>query len=71
MAESESTALHRRRFLKGVVAAGGATITAPAAVQAQTPEKPSRNASQPDAAASANEREHPQELDRLHAEKTG
>jgi len=71
MAESESTALHRRRFLKGVVAAGGATITAPAAVQAQTPEKPSRNASQPDAAARANEREHPQEVDRLTAEETG
>jgi acetolactate synthase-1/2/3 large subunit len=71
MAESESTALHRRRFLKGAVAAGGATITAPAAVRAQAPEKPSRNASQPDAATRANEREHPPEVDRLTAEKPG
>ena len=37
MAESESAALHRRRFLKGMVVAGGATIAAPAAVQAQAP----------------------------------
>ena len=56
MTESESAALHRRRFLKGMVIAGGATITAPAAVQAQAPEKPNTNASPPTAAAKANER---------------
>ena len=41
----EPAALHRRRFLKGVVIAGGATIAAPASVQAQAPEKPNGNAS--------------------------
>jgi thiamine pyrophosphate-dependent acetolactate synthase large subunit-like protein len=71
MAESESAALHRRRFLKGVVIAGGATIATPAGVQAQAPEKPNGNASPPTAAARANEREHPPEVDRLTTEKTG
>ena len=71
MTESEPAALHRRRFLKGVVIAGGATIAAPAAVQAQTPEKPNGNASPPTAAAKAHERETPQEADRLTTEKTG
>jgi acetolactate synthase I/II/III large subunit len=71
MTESESTALHRRRFLKGVVVAGGATIAAPAAVQAQAPEKPNGNASPPTAATKANEREHPLEVERLTTEKTG
>jgi thiamine pyrophosphate-dependent acetolactate synthase large subunit-like protein len=71
MTESESTALHRRRFLKGMVVAGGATIASPAAVQAQAAEKPNGNASPPTAAAKANERETPQEADRLTTEKTG
>lgn len=71
MAESESAALHRRRFLKGVVIAGGATIAAPASVQAQAPGKPNGNASPPTAATRASEREHPPEVDRLTAEKTG
>ncbi len=71
MAEPESAALHRRRFLKGVVIAGGATIAGPAAVQAQAPEKPTGNASPPTAAARANERENPPEADRLTTEKTG
>ncbi len=71
MAESESAALHRRRFLKGVVIAGGATIATPASVQAQAPEKPTGNAPPPTAAARANEREHPPEADRLTTEKTG
>lgn len=71
MAESESPALHRRRFLKGVVIAGGATIAAPAAVQAQAPEKPNGNVSPPSAAAKANEREHPPEVDQLTTEMTG
>jgi acetolactate synthase I/II/III large subunit len=71
MTESEPAALHRRRFLKGVVIAGGATIAAPAAVQAQTPEKPNGNASPPTAAAKAHERETPQDADRLTTEKTG
>ena len=67
----EPAALHRRRFLKGVVIAGGATIAAPASVQAQAPEKPNGNASPPTAAAKAHEREIPQEADRLTTEKTG
>ena len=71
MAESESAALHRRRFLKGMVIAGGATIAAPATVQAQATEKPNANASPPTAATRANEREHPVEVDRLTTEKTG
>ena len=71
MTESESAALHRRRFLKGMVIAGGATIAAPAAVQAQAPEKPNANASPPTAAAKANEREHPAEVERLTTERTG
>ena len=71
MTESESGALHRRRFLKGVVFAGGATIAAPAAVRAQAPEKPNGNASPPTAAARANERENPLQVDRLTTEKTG
>jgi len=71
MTESEPAALHRRRFLKGVVIAGGATIAAPAPVQAQAPEKPNGNASPPTAAAKAHERETPQEADRLTTEKTG
>src|ERR1700676_3629504 len=71
MAESESAALHRRRFLKGVVIAGGATIAAPAGVQAQTPAKPIGKASPPGAAARANEREPPPEVHRLTTEKTG
>ncbi len=71
MADSESAALHRRRFLKGMVVAGGATIAAPAGAQAQAPEKPNGNASPPTAAARANEREHPPEVDRLTTEKSG
>ena len=67
----EPAALHRRRFLKGVVIAGGATIAAPASVQAQAPEKPNGNASPPTVAAKAHERETPQEADRLTTEKTG
>jgi acetolactate synthase I/II/III large subunit len=71
MAESESAELHRRRFLKGVVVAGGAAIAAPAGVQAQAPEKPNGNASPPTTAARANEREQPPEVNRLTTEKTG
>ena len=51
--------------------AGGATIAAPAGVEAQAPEKPNGNASPPTAAAKANEREHPPEAERLTTEKTG
>ena len=71
MTESESAALHRRRFLKGVVIAGGATIAAPATVQAQATEKSNASASPPTAATRANERERPAEVDRLTTEKTG
>jgi acetolactate synthase-1/2/3 large subunit len=67
----EPASLHRRGFLKGVVIAGGATIAAPASVQAQAPEKPNGSASPPTAAAKAHERETPQEADRLTTEKTG
>jgi acetolactate synthase-1/2/3 large subunit len=67
----EPAALHRRGFLKGVVIAGGATIAAPASVQAQAPEKPNGSASPPTAAAKAHERESPQEADRLTTEMTG
>src|ERR1700691_3018242 len=69
MTDPESGALHRRRFLKGVVIAGGATIAAPAAAQA--PEEPKGSASPPTAAAKASEREHPPEVERLTTEKTG
>jgi acetolactate synthase I/II/III large subunit len=71
MAEPDAVALHRRRFLQGVVIAGGATIAAPAAVQAQAPEQPNGNASPPTAAVRANEREDPPEVDRLTTERTG
>jgi acetolactate synthase-1/2/3 large subunit len=71
MVDKESAALHRRRFLKGVVVAGGATIAAPAPLQAQAPEKPNSNASTPTVAGRATEREHPPEVDRLTTEKTG
>jgi acetolactate synthase-1/2/3 large subunit len=71
MAETDSAQLHRRRFLKGMVVAGGATIAAPAGVQAQAPEKPNGNVSPPNAAARANESEHPAEVAPLTTEKTG
>jgi acetolactate synthase I/II/III large subunit len=71
MAEPESAALHRRRFLKGMVVAGGATIAGPPNVQAQLAEKRTGNALPPDAAAKANERERPPEVERLTTEKTG
>jgi acetolactate synthase I/II/III large subunit len=71
MARSGSTALHRRRFLKGMAVAGGATIAGSAGVQAQAQEKPGGNAAPPNAAARASEREHPPEADRLTTEKTG
>lgn len=71
MAEPESTALHRRRFLKGVVLGGGATIAAPSGTPAQTPEKPKGSTAPPNAAARASEREHPVEVDRLTTDKTG
>ena len=71
MADSESAALHRRRFLKGMAVAGSATFAAPAAVQAQAPDKPGGNVSPPSAAAKASEREHPPEVDQLTTEMTG
>ena len=71
MAESESAALHRRRFLAGMVVAGGATIAGAPNVQAELAEKPTGNALPPGAAARATEREHPAEVERLTTEKTG
>lgn len=71
MAKSEE-GLHRRRFLRGVVAAGGATIAAPKARGAQTSE-PGKGATTPlpTAATQSREREHPPEVERLTTEKTG
>jgi acetolactate synthase I/II/III large subunit len=71
MAEEDSAQLHRRRFLKGMVVAGGATIAAPASGQAQAPEKPNGNASPPTTAARVHEREQPPEAAPLTTEKTG
>lgn len=71
MAESKLPALHRRRFLQGVVAAGGATITPPQTVQAQATAKPNGTSPTPSAAAKASERDRPPESERLTAEKTG
>ena len=71
MAESEQ-GLHRRRFLKGVVAAGGATIAAPKATAAQASD-PGKGGTTPlpTAATQSREREHPPEVERLTTEKTG
>ncbi|MGA8901093.1 thiamine pyrophosphate-binding protein [Bradyrhizobium sp.] len=71
MAKSETSGLHRRRFLKGVVAAGGATIAAPQTVSAQTPQPPKGPAPTPTATIQAKERERPPEVERLTTEKTG
>jgi acetolactate synthase I/II/III large subunit len=71
MAASESTALHRRRFLKGVVAAGGAGLAATQTAQAQASEKPNGTAPMPTAATQASERDHPPEFERLTTAKTG
>ena len=75
MAKSDETGLHRRRFLKGVVAAGGATIAVPQAAGAQTSE-PAKGTTKgttptPTAATQAKERERPPEVERLTTEKTG
>jgi acetolactate synthase I/II/III large subunit len=70
MAKSEG-GLHRRRFLKGVVAAGGATIAAPKATEAQTSEPARVTTPLPTAATQAKERERPSEVERLTTEKTG
>ena len=71
MAESEKSGLHRRRFLKGVVAAGGATIAAPQTAPAQTPEPLRGTTPTPTATTQAKERERPPEVERLTTEKTG
>jgi acetolactate synthase-1/2/3 large subunit len=71
MAKPEAPGLHRRRFLKGMVAAGGATMAAPPTVQAQTSQPPKANAPTPTATTQAKEREHPPEMERLTTEKTG
>ena len=71
MDQSESAALHRRRFLAGMVVAGGASITGAPNIQAEPAEKPTGNALPPGAAAKATEREHPAEVERLTTEKTG
>ena len=77
MAKSEE-GLHRRRFLTGVVAAGGATIAAPKATGAQNSE-PGRTSEsskanttpRPSAAMQSREREHPADVEQLTTEKTG
>jgi len=71
MAKSETPGLHRRRFLKGVVAAGGATMAAPNASRAQTSPPAKANTPMPGAATQARERERPPEVERLTTEKTG
>ncbi|MFZ1172507.1 MAG: thiamine pyrophosphate-binding protein, partial [Bradyrhizobium sp.] len=67
----KTSGLHRRRFLKGVVAAGGATMAAPQTARAQTPEPPKGPAPTPTATTQAKERERPPEVERLTTEKTG
>jgi acetolactate synthase-1/2/3 large subunit len=71
MAKSEETGLHRRRFLTGVVAAGGAAIAAPQAAGAQTSEPTKGPTPTPTAATQSKERERPPEVERLTTEKTG
>jgi len=75
LAKSEESSLHRRRFLKGVVAAGGATIAVPQVAGAQTSE-PAKGTTKgttptPTAATQSKERERPPEVERLTTEKTG
>src|SRR6202046_939438 len=71
MAKSDTSGLHRRRFLKGVVAAGGATMAAPKTASAQAPQPTKASAPTPTAAAQAKERDRPPEMERLTTEKTG
>jgi len=71
MAKSETSGLHRRRFLKGVVAAGGATVAVPRTAGAQASQPAKANAPTPTAAAQAKERDRPPEVERLTTEKTG
>jgi acetolactate synthase I/II/III large subunit len=71
MAKSDASGLHRRRFLKGVVAAGGATLAAPQTTTAQASEPPKSITPTPNAAIQAKERAQPPELERLTTEKTG
>jgi thiamine pyrophosphate-dependent acetolactate synthase large subunit-like protein len=71
MAKSETPGLHRRGFLKGVVAAGGATMAAPKTAGAQASQPAKADAPTPTAAAQAKERDRPPEVERLTTEKTG
>ena len=71
MVESKARGLHRRRFLKGVVAAGGATVAIPKTAGAQASQATKANAPTPSAAAQAKERDRPPEVERLTTEKTG
>jgi acetolactate synthase-1/2/3 large subunit len=71
MAKSETPGLHRRRFLKGVVAAGGVTVAAPKDSRAQASLPAKGSAPTPTAAAQAKERDRPPEVERLTTEKTG
>src|SRR3984957_10821459 len=71
MAKSDTSGLHRRRFLKGVVAAGGATMAVSKAASAQASQPAKANAPTPTAAAQAKERDRPPEVERLTTEKTG
>ncbi len=68
---SESEPLQRRGFLKGLAIVGGASIAAPAGVQAQTPAGSTDKAPPPTAAATAAERAPPPELPPLTTERTG
>src|ERR1700743_1611733 len=64
-------ALHRRRFLKAMAAAGGASIAAPQSARAQNATPPRDSTPMPTAATQAKEREHPPEVEKLTTEKTG
>src|SRR6201996_6195274 len=69
--KSETGGLHRRRFLKGMAAAGGATMAAPTASRAQAAPPAKANAPMPTAVDQAKERGHPPDVERLTTEKTG
>ncbi len=71
MVKPETPGLHRRQFLKGVVAAGGATVAIPKTASAQASQPPKANAPTPTAATQTKERERPPEVERLTTEKTG
>jgi acetolactate synthase I/II/III large subunit len=73
MSESDSAALHRRGFLKGLVIAGGASIAGAAAAQTPAPAPASTpgKAAPPNAATRAAESEPPAELVPMTTQHSG